>query len=107
MAKNVYPIEVETLIAGHPAVLSVAVVGLPDDKWGEIVAAVIVLRPDCTLTKDEMRSYCAASIGKYKIPKQMKFVSELPLTDVGKLDKTKLYNRSNRFIMDRMKFFCE
>jgi fatty-acyl-CoA synthase len=91
--ENVYPIEVETLIAGHPAVSSVAVVGLPDDKWGEIVVAAIVLRSDHTLTEDEIRAYCAESIGKYKIPKKIKFVAQLPLTDVGKLDKNKIIQR--------------
>lgn len=88
--ENVYPIEVETLIASHPAVSSVAVVGLPDDKWGEIVVAAIILRTGHTLTEDELRVYCSAAIGKYKIPKKIKFVNELPLTDVGKLDKNKI-----------------
>lgn len=88
--ENVYPIEVETLIAGHPAVSSAAVVGLPDDKWGEIVVAAIVLRSDHTMTEDELRAYCAESIGKYKIPKKIKFVAQLPITDVGKLDKNKI-----------------
>ncbi|TCZ77139.1 long-chain fatty acid--CoA ligase [Paenibacillus albiflavus] len=88
--ENVYPVEVETLIAGHSAVSSVAVVGLPHDKWGEIVAAAIVLHDGHLITEDELRTYCAKSIGKYKIPKTIRFVSQLPLTDVGKLDKNKI-----------------
>jgi len=85
--ENVYPLEVEQLIASHTAVRDVAVVGLPDDKWGEIVAALVVLHDDAALSAADIQRYCADRIGKYKIPKKVLFATELPVTSVGKLDK--------------------
>ncbi|MGV3487084.1 MAG: acyl-CoA synthetase [Tuberibacillus sp.] len=88
--ENVYPLEVENVIGEHPAVSEVAVVGLPDEKWGERVSAVIVLKDGQTLTEEELREHCLKSLGRYKIPRTILFVNELPKTDVGKIDKKKI-----------------
>jgi fatty-acyl-CoA synthase len=88
--ENVYPLEVENVISEHPAVSEVAVVGLPDDKWGERVAAFIVVKEGQSLTEEELREHCLKSLGKYKVPRTVFFVNELPKTDVGKIDKRKI-----------------
>ncbi|KIL34698.1 long-chain fatty acid--CoA ligase [Cohnella kolymensis] len=84
--ENVYPLEVEHLIRQHPSVKEAVVVGLPDDKWGEVVAAVVVTLEGSELDEEQLREYCACSIGKYKVPKKFFYVDELPKTPVGKID---------------------
>lgn len=88
--ENVFPQEVEKLIEGHPYVREAAVIGVPDPKWGEVVAAVVVLQPLGELTAEELKAYCSGRIGKYKIPKLYRFVVDLPKTPVGKCDKKSL-----------------
>lgn len=85
--ENVYPLEVEQFLDAHPSVSEVAVVGLPDPKWGEAVTAVIVPAVGKNVTKEELKAYCAAKLANYKIPKTFIFVEELPKTSVGKIDK--------------------
>lgn len=85
--ENVFPLEVENVIIEHEMVSEVAVVGLPDEKWGEIVTALIVLKDERVPEIAELRNHCLKSLGKYKIPKKWFFVKELPKTDVGKIDK--------------------
>jgi long-chain acyl-CoA synthetase len=82
---NVYPNEIEDVLAGHPKVLESAVIGLPDDNSGEAVAAYIVLRPGESATPEEIRSYCKESLTGYKVPRHVSFRSELPKTNVGKV----------------------
>ncbi|BFH64320.1 class I adenylate-forming enzyme family protein [Paenibacillus azoreducens] len=89
--ENVYPLEVEHLLERHPEVGAAAVVGVEHPKWGEIVAAAIVPKPGCQPTAEALQAYCALSIAKYKIPKLIKFIEELPKTAVGKLDKKSLF----------------
>ena len=67
-----------------------AVVGIPDFKWGEKVAAFIVLKENSGLTVDELRQHCSSKLGNYKIPKEIIFLKELPKTHVGKIDKKEL-----------------
>ncbi len=86
--ENVFPLEVEHVISEHKFVAEVAVVGIADDKWGEIVTAFIV--PKGSLTEEEVLTYCRAFLGSYKIPKIIRFVSQLPKTAVGKIDKKQL-----------------
>lgn len=86
--ENVYPLEVEHWIASHPFIEEVAVVGLPDKKWGEMVAAFIVVKG--AVTSEELKNYCVQKLGKYKIPKVFYFLEELPKTHVGKIDKVSL-----------------
>ena len=81
---NVYPNEVEEVIAQHPSVLEVAVVGAPDPHSGEVVVAHVVKR-EPTLTAEELREYCKANLTPYKVPKQIVFRDSLPKTNVGKV----------------------
>lgn len=81
---NVYPNEVEDVLAAHPGVLESAVIGLPDEHSGEIVAAFVVRR-DQTLTADELRAYCKENLTGYKVPRQIFFRESLPKTNVGKV----------------------
>lgn len=81
---NVYPNEVEEVIAGHPGVLEVAVIGAPDDNSGETVSAYIV-RKDPGLTVEAVRSFCRERLTAYKVPKHVHFRESLPKTNVGKL----------------------
>jgi len=90
--ENVYPQEVETVLDRHPAVSEVAVVGVPDEKWGEAVTAALVLRAGQWVTPDELRSFCLDKLASYKIPKQFHVLAELPKTPVGKLDKRQIAN---------------
>lgn len=81
---NVYPNEVEDVLAMHPGVLESAVIGLPDEHSGEAVTAFVVRR-DATLTADELRAFCKESLTGYKVPKQIFFREALPKTNVGKV----------------------
>jgi acyl-CoA synthetase (AMP-forming)/AMP-acid ligase II len=84
---NVYPSEIEQVIWGHPAVQECAVVGVPDDKWGEAVTAVIELKPGATVGADEIIALCKARLGSVKAPKAVAFWETLPRTPVGKVSK--------------------
>jgi long-chain acyl-CoA synthetase len=86
---NVYPNEVEEVIAGHPKVLEVAVIGVPDKSSGEAVKAVIVPK-DKTLSKDELRTYCKERLTGYKCPRQYEFRDSLPKSNVGKILRKEL-----------------
>ena len=81
---NVYPNEVEDVLAAHPGVLESAVIGLPDEHSGEAVTAFVV-RKDPTLTTDALRAYCKENLTGYKVPKQIFFRESLPKTNVGKV----------------------
>lgn len=86
---NVYPNEVEDVIAAHPKVLEVGAIGAPDEKSGEVVKAVVV-RKDDSLTVKELREYCREQMTGYKVPKYVEFVDELPKTNVGKILRREL-----------------
>jgi fatty-acyl-CoA synthase len=86
--ENVYPAEVENCIAGHTAVAQVAVVGVADQKWGEVGAACLVLKPSHTASEEDIRAYLQDKLARYKIPKYIVFRSELPLGGSGKILKT-------------------
>jgi fatty-acyl-CoA synthase len=88
--ENVYPAEVENAIYEHPAVAEVAVVGVPDEKWGEVGKAFVVCRPEQRLTQDELREFLRPRLAKYKIPTQLTVVEELPRTGSGKIQKLRL-----------------
>lgn len=81
---NVYPNEVEDVLAAHPGVLEAAVIGLPDEHSGEVVAAFVV-RKDQALTADALRAYCKENLTGYKVPRQIFFRETLPKTNVGKV----------------------
>lgn len=82
---NVYPSEVEEVLYAHPAVMEVAVVGIPDAYRGEAVKACVVLKPDATTTEEELREHCKKDLTDYKIPKKIEFRASLPKTAVGKI----------------------
>ena len=86
---NVYPNEIEEVIAGHAGVLECAVIGVPDSKSGEAVKAFIV-RKDPALTADDVIKYCGTQLTAYKVPKQIEFRTELPKTNVGKILRREL-----------------
>jgi fatty-acyl-CoA synthase len=88
--ENVYPAEVEAAIFEHPAVLEAAVVGVPDEKWGEVGRAFVVLAPSHTLTPDELREFLGGRLGRYKIPKYLDVLAELPRTGSNKVRKAPL-----------------
>jgi fatty-acyl-CoA synthase len=85
--ENIYPREIEEFLFRHPAVLDVAVVGVPDPKFGEAVCACIQLRGGMVVTEEEVREFCRAQIAHYKVPRYVRFVAEFPLTISGKVQK--------------------
>ncbi len=88
--ENVYPAEVEGVLYAHPAVAEVAVVGLPDERYGEAVTAVVVLRPEASLTLEELRDFATTSLARYKLPTRLEIVEQLPRNPAGKVLKFEL-----------------
>jgi len=87
---NVYPSEIENVLHAHPAIAEAAVVGVPDERLGEEVMAVIILRPSMDLLERELVSYCRARLAAYKCPRVFQFRSELPKNALGKVLKDEL-----------------
>ncbi|MGO4119524.1 acyl-CoA synthetase [Arthrobacter sp. YAF16] len=88
--ENIYPAEVEQAIAELDAVGSVAVIGVPDERWGEVPRAVVLLRDGARLTEEQLRSHLEGRLARYKIPKSVVFVAEMPRTASGKIRKADL-----------------
>ena len=88
--ENVYSAEVENAIAKHPAVAACAVIGVPDDEWGERVHAVIVLAPGATLIIEDLRAHTKDLIAGYKAPRSLEFIDALPVSGAGKVLKREL-----------------
>jgi fatty-acyl-CoA synthase len=86
--ENVYPAEVESVLHEHPQVQDAAVVGVPDETWGEVGAAFVVV--DGPLGEDELVEWCRARLARFKVPKSVHFVAELPRNSMGKVQKTEL-----------------
>ncbi len=87
---NVYPREVEEVLYAHPAVQEAAVIGVPDEKFGEEVKAVVMLKPGRQATEDELIAWCKERVAAYKYPRSVQFVSELPKGPTGKILKKEL-----------------
>jgi len=85
--ENVYSTEVENILYMHPAILECAVIGVPDQKWGEAVKGIIVLKPNQTTTEGEIIQFCKDRIAHYKAPKSIDFIDALPRTGSGKIHK--------------------
>ncbi len=85
--ENIYPAEVEAALYKHDAVHEVAIIGVPDEKWGETVKAFVVLKPGRTMTAEEVIDHCKAHLASYKKPKYVEFISELPRNPSGKILK--------------------
>ncbi|RLL46810.1 long-chain-fatty-acid--CoA ligase [Oceanobacillus piezotolerans] len=88
--ENISSTEVEGVLYKHPDVLEVAVIAIPDEKWGEVPKAIIVLKPDAMVTEQEIISYCRDNMAHFKAPKSVAFVEDLPKTATGKLQKFRL-----------------
>ena len=88
--ENIYPREIEEFLYTHPDVSDVQVYGVPDEKYGERVAAAIQLKPGAGTTVDDIRDYCRENIARYKVPYYVDFVEEYPMTASGKIQKYKL-----------------
>jgi fatty-acyl-CoA synthase/long-chain acyl-CoA synthetase len=84
---NIYPAEVEACLHAHPAVQDVAVIGVPDDHWGELVKAVVALQPGAEASEAELIDWCRGRIADYKRPRSVDFTDELPRDQAGKLLK--------------------
>ena len=89
--ENVYPAEVEKELLKHDAVSSAVVIGVADDKWGEVGKAYIVSNK--SVTKEDLKDYCLRKLSKYKIPKYFEFIEEMPLNSTGKIDRKELTYR--------------
>jgi acyl-CoA synthetase (AMP-forming)/AMP-acid ligase II len=87
---NIYPAEVEACLHAHPAVLDAAVIGVPDDQWGESVKAVVALQPGASVAADELIEWCRGRIADYKRPRSVDFLAELPRDQAGKLLKRQI-----------------
>jgi fatty-acyl-CoA synthase len=91
--ENVYPAEVESVLYQHPAVAEVAVIGLPDERWGEAVVAVVAPKEGNSPTLDELRDFAGASLARYKLPSRLEVVDALPRNPAGKVLKFELRER--------------
>ncbi len=91
--ENVYPVEIEKALYEHPAVLQCAVIGIPDEKWGEVGKAFIVKRSGMEASDTELLEHCKARLAKYKIPKAITFMDALPVSAAGKILKRELKNK--------------
>ncbi len=90
---NVYPLEVEQVLMAHDCVQNCAVVGVPDDRWGEAVKAVVELKPGRSVGEEELIALCKQRVGSVKAPKSVDFVESLPVTAVGKVLRRDVRNR--------------
>ncbi|MFN2199554.1 MAG: class I adenylate-forming enzyme family protein, partial [Anaerolineales bacterium] len=88
--ENVYPVEIENVLYRHPAVSMCAVIGVPDEKWGEVGKALVVLKPGQNATEDELIGLMQANLARYKVPRSVVFIEALPLSGMGKILKREL-----------------
>ncbi len=86
-ALNIYPAEIESILAEHPAILESAIIGVPDEKWGETVKAIVVLRPGKKATAEEIIAFCKSQLASFKKPRSVEFVESLPRNLSGKILK--------------------
>jgi fatty-acyl-CoA synthase len=93
--ENIYPAEIEKIYLDHPKILNVAVVGVPDEKWGEVGAVFILLKDGQRMTEEEAFNVPFGKLAKYKIPKHVRFVPELPMTAAQKIKRNKLRDAFN------------
>jgi fatty-acyl-CoA synthase len=91
--ENVYPAEVESALYEHPAIAEIAVIGLPDEQWGEAVVAIAALKPNATLDVEELRAFGSERLARYKLPRRLELLSALPRNPAGKVLKYQLRAR--------------
>jgi len=88
--ENLYPREIEELLFQHPAVASVQVIGVPDERMGEELMAWVVLREGAEASEDDLRTFCRERVAHFKVPRYIKFATEFPMTVTGKVQKFKM-----------------
>jgi fatty-acyl-CoA synthase len=88
--ENLYPREIEEFLYTHPDVADVQVVGVPDERYGEELAAFVILREEATCDEDALRAFCDGRIARHKVPRYVRFVDAFPMTVTGKVQKFKL-----------------
>jgi long-chain acyl-CoA synthetase len=88
--ENVYPVEVEEALAQHPGVADVAVIGAPDERWGETVVALVIRRAETAATAEELVAFARGRLAGYKLPRLIEFVDDFPRTPTGKVLKRQL-----------------
>jgi fatty-acyl-CoA synthase len=88
--ENVYPAEIEDVLHAHPAVAEAAVIGVPDERWGEACLAFVALRPGQTASADELREHCRSRLARFKVPRAVRFVDALPRSGMNKVLKDEL-----------------
>jgi fatty-acyl-CoA synthase len=98
--ENVYPAEVERTLREHPGIEDVAVVGIPDETWGEVGHAYVILKFECSLTAEEVIIFCNGKLSRYKWPKKVTFVKEFPRTALGKVQKQLLSGTHTNTLAD-------
>jgi fatty-acyl-CoA synthase len=91
--ENISSLEIEKVLAAHPAVYEIAVIPVPDEKWGETPKALIVLKPGTSATEQELLEFCAPRLARFKCPKSVEFLAALPKTGTGKILKRELRER--------------
>jgi fatty-acyl-CoA synthase len=88
--ENIYAAEVEAVFREHEAVADAALIGQPDEKWGEVGLMIVLLKPGQTATDAELQEFCRERLARYKVPKRIEFVDELPYSPYGKVMKAEL-----------------
>ena len=88
--ENIYSPEIERVLAEHPAVMEVAIIGVPDDRWGESVKAVVSLKEDQHVSEADLIEYCQQHLAKFKCPRSVDFLPLLPRNPTGKILKRDL-----------------
>ena len=88
--ENIYPAEIERVLLEHPDVLDVGVIGHPDPKWQEVPVAYVLLRPGCTCDAETLKAHALRQLARFKVPRDIVFVTDLPRTALGKVQHFKL-----------------
>ena len=88
--ENIHPAEIESLLAEHPAIAECAAFGMPDERWGEVVVAAIVLKPGQAVSEQELGSHLAGRLARYKLPRRWLRLAALPKTALGKVQRQAL-----------------
>ncbi len=83
--ENIFPTDIEDVLYKHPSVSMCAVVGAPDQRWGEVVVAAVVLKPGAAVTEEELIAHCRTRLANYKLPKKIEFLYQLPMSSFGKI----------------------
>ena len=92
--ENVYPAEVERILRGHPEIEDIAVIGIPDERWGEVGQAFVIPKKTASVKAEDIISYCSERMAKFKCPKKISFCREFPRTSLGKVRKRELLKKN-------------